>query len=160
MTRSTTLKTALAVLALAGAPALTGCSSAGEGAVSGAGIGALTGLVFGAFSGNEGDGALIGATVGAVAGGVIGDQNERNARNAQRQHTTVVYRDQEPRQTGWGDRYSEPRSQTVYTETHYHYETRSPSPRVVIRYDTGPRYRHGYRHHRYKSWRYRDPYCR
>ena len=152
MTRSTALKTAIASLAIASAP-LAGCSSAGEGAVSGAGIGALTGLVLGSFGGNAGEGAVIGTAVGAVAGGVIGDQNERNARNA-RQNTTVIYRDSEPRDTGWDNRYEqryEPRSSTTYYETHHYYESR-PQPRVVIRYDT--------HRPRYRSWHYRDRYCR
>src|SRR4051812_37111599 len=61
---------------------VSGCSNAGEGAVSGAGIGALSGLAIGSLSGNAGQGAAIGAVVGGVGGAVIGDQNKRKAEQA------------------------------------------------------------------------------
>ncbi len=163
MNRTTALKAGLATLAIASAPALTGCSSAGEGAVSGAGLGALTGLVLGSFSGNAGEGALIGTTVGAVAGGVIGDQNERNARYSYEQSrayengSTVIYRDSDDHyNNGWGDRYETP-SKTTYNEYHY-YETRPAQPRVVIRYDNYPR--RSYRNRYYNRWGYGNRYCR
>lgn len=66
---------------LAFAWALTGCNSAGEGALSGAAVGALGGLAIGSLSGDAGEGAAIGAVSGAVVGGVIGDQNDRNSRD-------------------------------------------------------------------------------
>ncbi len=162
MKPTTALKAALTTLAIASAPALTGCSTAGEGAVSGAGLGALTGLVLGSFSGNPGEGAVIGTAAGAVFGGVIGDQNEREARYSQQQAEAyrsgqVIYRDapQQPsyRQDGWNDRYGQ--TQTTYNEYHY-YEQRPAESRVIIRYDNRPTYRTRY----YPRRSYRDPYCR
>lgn len=67
-----------AALTLALATIGTGCSNAGEGAISGAGLGALGGLAIGSFFGAAGTGAAIGAVGGALGGAVIGDQNERN----------------------------------------------------------------------------------
>ena len=75
------------------------------------------------------------------------------ARNA-REHTTVIYRDAEPARPGWNDRYERPRTTTTTYENHYYYESRSPSPRVVVRYDNRPRYRYS------RRWGYNDPYCR
>ena len=155
MTRNTALKAALTTLAIASAPALTGCSTAGEGAVSGAGLGALTGLVLGSFSGNAGEGALIGTAAGAVFGGVIGDQNERNAYYSAQQADAyrsgqVIYRDapQQPsyRHESWSDRYGQAgQSYTTYNEYHY-YEQHPHESRAIIRYDHRPRY-----HTRYSS---------
>lgn len=70
----------LAPLALLTALAGTGCSNAGQGALSGAAVGALGGLTIGSLSGDAGEGAAIGAVSGAIVGGVIGDQNSRNTR--------------------------------------------------------------------------------
>src|SRR6056297_161987 len=121
MNAQSRLKAACVALSIAGAPAImTGCSTAGEGAVSGAGIGALTGLVFGSMVGDAGEGAVLGTAAGAVVGGVIGDQNEREARNAARQadayrdaaryeryrETSDPYRNDPYRDTrDWRDRY-------------------------------------------------------
>lgn len=64
--------------ALFGAIALgTGCSNAGEGALSGAALGALGGLAIGSVTGGSGTGAVIGAVAGAATGAIIGDQNKR-----------------------------------------------------------------------------------
>ncbi len=76
-----------AVVAASGAGLLlvsTGCSNAGEGALSGAALGALGGLAIGSVTGSAGAGAVIGAVAGGVGGAVIGDQNERNERNSNR----------------------------------------------------------------------------
>jgi hypothetical protein len=65
------------------AVAVSGCSNAGEGAISGAGIGALSGLAIGSVTGGAGTGAMIGAVAGGVGGAVIGDQNRRREEAAQ-----------------------------------------------------------------------------
>lgn len=67
------------ILAIPAASLLSGCSNAGQGAVSGAGIGALSGLAIGSLSGDAGTGAAIGAVVGGVGGAVVGDQNRRRS---------------------------------------------------------------------------------
>jgi hypothetical protein len=69
---------------------LSGCSNAGEGALSGAGIGALSGLAIGSISGNAGEGAAIGAVVGGVGGAVIGDQNRRKSEAAAQQSAAAA----------------------------------------------------------------------
>ena len=56
---------------------LSGCSNAGEGALSGGGLGAGAGAILGSLSGHAGTGAAIGAVVGGLGGAVIGDQNQR-----------------------------------------------------------------------------------
>jgi hypothetical protein len=66
----------------AAAIAVSGCSNAKQGAVSGAGIGALSGLAIGSVTGGAGTGAAIGAVVGGVGGAVIGDQNRRKSEAA------------------------------------------------------------------------------
>ncbi len=60
----------------------SGCSNAGEGALSGAGLGALGGLAIGSLYGEAGTGAAIGAVAGGLGGAVLGDQNERADRRA------------------------------------------------------------------------------
>jgi hypothetical protein len=146
--------------ALAAPIALTGCSTAGEGAVSGAGIGALTGLVFGSMVGDAGEGAVLGTAAGAVVGGVIGDQNDRAARNSARQ--AEAYRDaarygryersgDDPyRHRDWSDRYerrSEPRSERPFYR-YERYEEYRPQSSVIIRYSDRPSYKHRtYRRH-------------
>ncbi len=57
----------------------SGCSNAGEGAVSGAALGALAGFGLGSLSGDAGKGAAAGAIVGGIGGGVLGDQNQRRS---------------------------------------------------------------------------------
>lgn len=156
------LKAACLALSIAGTPALmTGCSTAGEGAVSGAGIGALTGLVFGSMVGDAGEGAVLGAASGAVIGGVIGDQNDRQARNSARQ--ADAYRDaaryeryrsdpyrsssdpyRRDRDRNWGDRYERYESRGDHYRYERYEEYRS-EPRVIIRHETRPIYR---RYHR------------
>lgn len=74
---------AAAVSLAAGALFLVGCNNAAEGALSGAAIGAGSGAAIGSLSGDVGKGAAYGAIGGAVLGAFVGDQNERNARNAQ-----------------------------------------------------------------------------
>lgn len=69
--------TLLFVLVLASA---TGCSNAGEGALSGAALGALAGMGLGSLTGSMGQGAAAGAIIGGVGGAVIGDQNSRQER--------------------------------------------------------------------------------
>jgi uncharacterized protein YcfJ len=61
---------------------LSGCNNAGEGLFSGAALGAVTGLIIGSTTGNAGEGAAIGAAIGGAGGAIIGDQNERNRKNA------------------------------------------------------------------------------
>lgn len=61
---------------------LTGCSNAGEGALSGGALGAGLGAIVGSMYADAGKGALIGAAAGAVGGAVLGDQNERQDRRA------------------------------------------------------------------------------
>ncbi len=77
--RRTTLAASslLAAFAVVG----SGCSNAGEGALSGAGLGALAGLGIGSMTGSAGKGAAIGAIAGGIGGAVLGDQNERRERN-------------------------------------------------------------------------------
>lgn len=58
----------------------TGCSNAGEGALSGATLGALAGMGLGSLTGSMGQGAAAGAIIGGVGGAVIGDQNSRQER--------------------------------------------------------------------------------
>ncbi|MGD9688178.1 MAG: glycine zipper domain-containing protein [Phycisphaerales bacterium] len=78
MNRWNTNRSRLAAAGLVGLTLVaSGCSNAGEGALSGAAVGALGGLAIGSLTGSAGAGAAIGAVSGAVAGGVIGDQNER-----------------------------------------------------------------------------------
>jgi osmotically inducible lipoprotein OsmB len=60
----------------------TGCSSAGEGALSGGMFGAGAGAIVGSMFADAGKGALIGGAIGALGGGVMGDQNERQDRRA------------------------------------------------------------------------------
>lgn len=85
LARSCRFKAGVCVLIAAGASMLFGCENAGQGAASGAAVGALSGLVIGSMSGNAGTGAAIGAVAGGAGGAVIGDQNRRNAQNAQAQ---------------------------------------------------------------------------
>jgi outer membrane lipoprotein SlyB len=61
---------------------LSGCSNAGEGALSGGALGAGLGAIVGSMYADAGKGALIGAAAGAVGGAVVGDQNERQDRRA------------------------------------------------------------------------------
>lgn len=77
----TARKGALGVL-LAGALVTGGCGNALEGGLAGAGLGAGGGAIIGSLFGSAGLGAAAGAVGGALIGGVLGDQNERNARNA------------------------------------------------------------------------------
>jgi len=78
---------------LCAALAATGCSNAGEGALSGAALGAGAGAVIGSFFGAAGTGAAVGAVGGALGGGVIGDQNERRSyETARAPRTWAVYR--------------------------------------------------------------------
>lgn len=58
----------------------SGCSNAGEGALSGAALGALAGMGLGSLTGSMGQGAAAGAIIGGVGGAVIGDQNSRQER--------------------------------------------------------------------------------
>lgn len=58
----------------------SGCSNAGEGALSGAALGALAGMGLGSLTGSMGQGAVAGAIIGGVGGAVIGDQNSRQER--------------------------------------------------------------------------------
>jgi hypothetical protein len=82
---SRTVRGAKAILAAAGLSAValtsTGCSNAGEGALSGAGLGALAGLGIGSLTGSAGGGAAIGAIAGGLGGAVLGDQNERREKS-------------------------------------------------------------------------------
>jgi hypothetical protein len=80
----------IAILVLPSIIMLSGCSNAGEGALSGAGIGALSGLAIGSISGNAGEGAAIGAIVGGVGGAVIGDQNRRKSEAAAAQQSAAA----------------------------------------------------------------------
>ena len=80
MNRTTAKKSVrfgLTAAALLAAGSLTGCNSAGEGALTGAGIGAVAGMGLGSLSGNMGKGAAAGAIGGAILGGILGDQNSR-----------------------------------------------------------------------------------
>lgn len=76
MRREVVRRSVAAVLA-GGVLVATGCSNAGEGAISGAGLGALAGMGIGSLYGDMGKGAAIGAIAGGVGGAVIGDQNKR-----------------------------------------------------------------------------------
>jgi hypothetical protein len=74
-------RTALAGVAAAGLlAAQSGCSNAGQGAVSGAALGALGGLGIGSVFGEAGKGAAVGAITGGIGGAVLGDQNQRRDR--------------------------------------------------------------------------------
>ena len=65
----------------------SGCSNAGQGAVTGGAVGALSGLAIGSLTGEAGAGAAIGAVAGAVGGAVIGDQNRRRDEAFEKQAT-------------------------------------------------------------------------
>lgn len=109
----------LGVIAACGALAMgmTGCNSAGEGALFGAGLGAGGGAIIGSIFGEAGAGAAIGAVSGALVGGVVGDQNQRNASYARSAASPqVVYA--EP-----------PQQQTVVT---------APPPQQVVVYGAPP----------------------
>jgi predicted small secreted protein len=90
----------IVILVLLAIITLSGCSNAGEGALSGAGIGALSGLAIGSISGNAGGGAAIGAVVGGVGGAVIGDQNRRQSEAAAAQQSAATATPQPVYQTG------------------------------------------------------------
>ncbi len=139
---TTTARRFASAAALASALALAGgCSNAGEGLLSGAGIGAVTGLIIGSTMGAPGEGAAIGAALGGASGAVIGDQNERDARNAERE---AEYRRGTNHYEDYG--YNRPRQNM--------YETAPRRENVTIyrtyEYDTAPRYR-SYRSTRYRS---------
>jgi len=80
--RTSALALATALTVVAGVSALSGCSNAGEGALSGAALGAGAGAIIGSFTGSAGVGAIIGGAAGALGGGVVGDQNRRNTENS------------------------------------------------------------------------------
>lgn len=73
------------------AGAAGGCNNAAEGTLSGAALGAGAGAVIGSFFGAAGTGAAVGAVGGALGGGIIGDQNDRQARH-HRGNTWADYR--------------------------------------------------------------------
>lgn len=116
----------------------TGCSNAGEGALSGAGLGAGAGAIIGSMSGDAGVGAIIGAVAGGLLGGVIGDQNERAERNSYNSRSTVIYHDyRTPRETPSSRDYGyEPdyRSRDVYRD-----DARSQRDAERDRYASPPR---------------------
>lgn len=67
----------ISVAVVAGALALTGCTTTGPKQTSGALIGGTTGMVAGAIIGNAiggRDGTIVGAAVGGLAGGLIGSE--------------------------------------------------------------------------------------
>lgn len=66
-------------LALSAGLVLSGCSNAGEGALSGAALGAGAGAIIGSMFGGVGKGAIIGGAAGGLGGAVLGDQNARRA---------------------------------------------------------------------------------
>lgn len=74
---------AVVAIGLAGLSS-TGCSNAGEGALSGGVLGALGGMAIGSLTGDMGKGAVVGAVLGGVGGLILGDQNERNDRRSGR----------------------------------------------------------------------------
>ena len=139
---TTTARRFASVAALATTLTLAGgCSNAGEGLLSGAGIGAVTGLIIGSTIGSPGEGAAIGAAIGGASGAVIGDQNERNERNARRESQ---YRQGETRYEDYG-----------YNRSNREMYDRTPQRESVTiyrsyEYDTAPRYR-SFRSTRYRS---------
>lgn len=80
---------------------LGGCSNGIEGAFSGAALGAGGGAIIGSLYGEAGTGAAIGAVSGALLGGVIGDQNQRNDRNAWRAYEARTSYSPQPAYGGW-----------------------------------------------------------
>ncbi len=88
MHRASLLVSAIALTA--GVITAGGCATGPQGAFSGAGLGAATGAIIGSVFGSAGAGAAIGAAAGGLSGAVIGDQNERNARNSYNRRPYVV----------------------------------------------------------------------
>jgi len=145
MTRITA-RTLTCSLALSGALlASSGCSTAGEGLLSGAGIGALAGLIIGSTVGAAGEGAAIGAAVGGVSGAVIGDQNERNDRYNRATHE---YAPANTSYDGYGYRTTTRERRTI-TRTYRYYD--SYAPHSYRPYYYGPYYSRSHGHYGHYS---------
>jgi outer membrane protein OmpA-like peptidoglycan-associated protein len=90
--RSRTLRTAIALLVVAG---LAGCSSTSKekkGAVIGAAAGGVLGGVIGNQTGSTARGAIIGAVVGGAAGAIIGHRMDKQAQELQQDIPGAIVR--------------------------------------------------------------------
>lgn len=82
----------LVLYSVCAATLLTGCDSAGDGAVTGAGLGAILGSAIGGISGGPRGsdiGTLFGMAGGAVAGAAVGSANERAQQEKYRQYREI-----------------------------------------------------------------------